>query len=165
MRRNRFLIASVICLCALVLVAVTGCSGSTAPTPTTTAAATPANAGTPADIGKQIYLNGVGSDGQQMLSSAPTSSVGALMLGGGGCAACHGVNGHGGRAQAGATSISAPNITYAALIKAGFKDDTIRGAILWCTDEAGQPLDQTMPCWQMTTAEADATIAYLKTLK
>ena len=166
MRRNRFMIAGVLCLSALMLVALAGCSGSATPTPTTEAAsAAPANAGSPADIGKQIYFKGIGADGQPLLSSAPTASQGALMLGGGGCASCHGANGRGGKAQAGTTSIAGPDITYGSLIKAGFKDPTLKAAMLWCTDEAGLPLDDTMPCWQMTDAEANATIAYLKTLK
>ena len=169
MRRSRFMIASTFFLGAFVLAALVGCSGSATSTPSPNGSAAQTNAAAPLTdpvaIGKRIYLTGVDSDGRQMLSEAPTASQGALMLGGGGCAACHGANGRGGTVRAATTSITGPNITYGALIKSGFTDATIRAAILWCTDEVGKPLDETMPCWQMSATDADATVAYLKTLK
>jgi mono/diheme cytochrome c family protein len=62
------------------------------------------------------------------------------------------------------TAIKAPDITYSALIKAGFKDATIRSAIRDGLDEAGKPLKDAMPRWQMSEADLNATIAYLKVL-
>lgn len=62
------------------------------------------------------------------------------------------------------TAIKTPDITYGALIKEGFTDATIKRAILDGLDEAGKPLNEPMPRWQMTNTDVDATIAYLKTL-
>jgi mono/diheme cytochrome c family protein len=115
--------------------------------------------------GQQIYLTGNGSDGRPILHTAPPVSQGALMMGGGGCGSCHGANGRGGtiRMMMG-PAIEAPDITYAALIKAGFTDATIAAAIRKGTDESGKPLKDAMPRWQMTDADVSATIAYLKVL-
>jgi hypothetical protein len=55
--------------------------------------------------------------------------------------------------------IKAPDITYGALIKAGFTDATIRDAIRKGLDEAGKPLKDAMPRWQMNDADLSATIA------
>ena len=88
------------------------------------------------------------------------------MMGGGGCGSCHSANGHGGtiRMMIG-TTIKAPNITYGSLIKNGFTDATIRKAIRNGLDEKGKALDVAMPRWQMSDADVDATIAYLKRLQ
>ena len=169
MRRSRFLIASEFFLCVFVLVATAGCSRSadSGVSSGASASSTPATAaaGPSASIGRQIYLTGVGVDGRQILTEAPPKSQGALLLGGGGCAACHGANGRGGSVRAANASIDAPNITYGALVKGGYTDATLQAAILWCSDEEGQPLDEAMPCWQMSDTDAASTIDYLKTLQ
>ena len=87
------------------------------------------------------------------------------MMGGGGCASCHGADGKGGtiRMMVG-PAIKAPDVTYDALIKAGFADATIRKAIVDGLDESGKPLNQAMPRWRMSSTDLDATIAYLKEL-
>ena len=115
--------------------------------------------------GQRIWLTGVGSDGREIARSAPRVSLGALMMGGGGCGSCHGANGRGGtiRMMTG-TAIVAPDVTYAALIKAGFTDATIRKAVRDGLDESGKPLKDAMPRWQMSDTDLDATIAYLKVL-
>ena len=115
--------------------------------------------------GQRIYLTGVGTDGQNIPRTAPRVSQGSLMMGGGGCGSCHAANGRGGtiRMMAGA-AIKAPDIRYSALISSGFTDATIRSAIRDGLDEAGKPLDAAMPRWQMSEADLSATIAYLKEL-
>jgi len=115
--------------------------------------------------GQRIFLTGVGTDGQDIPRTAPRVSQGALMMGGGGCGSCHAANGRGGtiRMMTG-TAIKAPDITYTALIKAGFTDATIRAAIRDGLDEAGKPLKEAMPRWQMNDADLAATITYLKVL-
>ena len=60
--------------------------------------------------------------------------------------------------------IKAPDITYGALIKAGFTDATIRKAITDGLDESGKPLKDAMPRWRMNAGDQDAIIAYLKQL-
>jgi hypothetical protein len=59
------------------------------------------------------------------------------------------------------TAIKAPDVTYPALIKAGFTDSTVRTAIRDGLDESGKPLDAAMPRWHMSDADLAATIAYL----
>src|SRR5450759_5985273 len=110
--------------------------------------------------GQRIWLTGVGVDGQLIAHSAPRVSQGALMMGGGGCVSCHGPDGRGGtiRMMTGA-AITAPDVTYAALIKAGFTDATIRTAIRDGLDESGKPLKDNMPRWQMSAPDLNAAIA------
>lgn len=116
-------------------------------------------------LGERIFLSGVGADGQDISRSAPRVSQGALMMGGGGCGSCHGADGRGGTIKMmTGTAIKAPDVTYGALIGDGFTDATIREAIRDGLDESGKPLDEAMPRWQMSDADLDATIAYLKEL-
>ena len=87
------------------------------------------------------------------------------MMGGGGCASCHGANGRGGTTKMmTGDAIKAPDATYDALIEDGFTAGTIGEAIRDRLDESGQPLDEAMPRWSMSDADLDATIAYLQTL-
>lgn len=115
--------------------------------------------------GQRIYLTGVGTNGQDIPRTAPRVSRGALMMGGDGCGSCHAANGRGGTiSMMTGTAIKAPDITYAELIKADFTDATIQGAIRDGLDEAGTPLKDAMPRWQMSEADLNATITYLKAL-
>ena len=115
--------------------------------------------------GQRIFLTGVGSDGQAIAHTASSVARSSLMMGGGGCASCHGADGRGGTLRTmGGTAVKAPDVTYDALVNGGFTDSTIRRAIANGLDESGKPLDAAMPRWQMTPADLDATIAYLKEL-
>ncbi len=116
-----------------------------------------------ASDGERIYLTGVGVDGRDIPRNAPAVSQGSRMMGGGGCGSCHAADGRGGtiRMMMG-PAIETPDITYDALIKEGFTDATIKDAIVKGVDEAGKPLEEAMPRWQMSGADLDATIAYLK---
>jgi cytochrome c oxidase subunit 2 len=118
-----------------------------------------------ASPGKRIFLTGVGSDVWAIAHTASHVAQGSLMMGGGGCASCHGADGRGGtlRTMSGA-AIQAPDVTYDALVKSGFTDATIQRAILNGLDESGKPLDAAMPRWQMPPVDLGATIAYLKVL-
>ena len=116
-------------------------------------------------VGERIYLTGVGADGQKISHTAPAVSQGSLMMGGGGCSSCHGADGRGGtiKMMAG-TAVEAPDITYDTLVNEGFTDATIGRAIRDGLDEAGQPLEDAMPRWQMSDADVGEVIAYLKQL-
>lgn len=172
MRRTTSRVVFALCLSALVA-AMVGCSTSGVPGtgPTNGGVGPTGSAGSGggpgatnyASVGERIYLTGVGADGQNIPRSAPAVSQGSLMMGGGGCGSCHGANGRGGtiRMMTGA-AIKAPDVTYAALVKAGFTDATIRQAIRDGLDESGLPLKDAMPRWRMSDADVDATIAYLK---
>ncbi|MHB9004048.1 MAG: c-type cytochrome [Coriobacteriia bacterium] len=115
--------------------------------------------------GERIFLSGVGTDGRDIARSAPNASGGSPIMSGGGCVSCHGADGRGStiRMMAG-TVIETPDITYDELIEEGFTDATIAAAIRDGVDEKGEQLDAGMPRWQMSMADVDATIAYLKVL-
>lgn len=123
------------------------------------------NGGSYSSDGERIFLSGVGTDGGDIARSTPNGSGGAPMMSGGGCASCHGTDGRGSTVRSvGGTTIKAPNITYDALIEDGFTDATIAAAIRDGVDEKGEQIDAAMPRWQMSEADVDATIAYLKVL-
>ena len=182
--RPHALITVAFCLAALAAAAIVGCSTSSSPGGSNGGmmggASSPAGGGTAgaggmmgggsgstsyASPGERIFLTGVGSDGQAISHTASRVARSSLMMGGGGCASCHGADGRGGtlRTMSGA-AIQAPDVTYDALVKSGFTEATIRRAILSGLDESGKPLDAAMPRWQMSPADLDATIAYLKAL-
>jgi len=124
-------------------------------------------AGGPAAAGQRIFEVGAGPDGAQIPRSG-----GIGMMGGSGCAACHGANGHG----IASMMIQAPNITYANLtdpagmleIDGGrgpvYTDAEIERAVEDGIGADGDQLDKTMPRWQLTDAEWQDLLAYLKTL-
>jgi mono/diheme cytochrome c family protein len=129
-------------------------------------AALPAATG-PAGVGQRIYDAGIGPDG------TPIARSGGLgMMTGAGCASCHGRNGHGGATM----MFNAPNITYANLTNpAGmvevdgthgmvYTDALIRRAVVDGIGADGDTLDSTMPRWQLSDAEWQDLLAYLKTL-
>ena len=182
--RPHALITVAFCLAALAAAAIVGCSTSSSPGGSNGGmmggASSPAGGGTAgaggmmgggsgstsyASPGERIFLTGVGSDGQAISHTASRVARSSLMMGGGGCASCHGADGRGGtlRTMSGA-AIQAPDVTYDALVKSGFTEATIRRAILSGLDESGKPLDAAMPRWQMSPADLGATIAYLKAL-
>ena len=181
MRVHNLMTVFVVCLCALMMTAIVGCSssnisgGGTNPggmmgggstgTPDGSGGMMGGSSGTGnySSVGQRIFLTGVGADGQSIPRTTTRFSQG--MMSGGGCASCHGANGRGGtiRMMMG-TAIKTPDIPYGALIKAGFTDATMKRAILDGLDEAGKPLNVAMPHWQMSTTDLDATIAYLKQL-
>ncbi len=121
--------------------------------------------GSYSSAGERIWLTGVGVDDRLIRRTAPPIAEGSLMMGGGGCGSCHAQDGRGGtiRMMMG-PAIEAPDVTYSALIKEGFTDATIARAIRDGLHERGEPLDTAMPRWQMSNADVDATIAYLKVL-
>jgi cytochrome c oxidase subunit II len=136
-----------------------------AATPQTSQPTTSTGQGSSSSTGERIWLTGAGASGQQIARTAPRTSNGALMMGGGGCASCHGRNGRGGttRMMMG-RAIKAPDVTYGALVKEGFTAETVSRAITQGLDESGKPLDEAMPRWQMNAGDLDATIEYLKVL-
>lgn len=183
MRRHALVVVFAICLSTLATAAMVGCSSSDTSGGGSNSGGMMSNgrsSSSPGDgmrggsgsgansyssVGERIYLSGVGTDGQEFSRSAPRVSQGALMMSGRGCASCHGADGRGGTIKMmTGTAIKAPDVTYGALIVDGFTDATIRKAIRDGLDESGKRLDEAMPPWQMSDADLDATIAYLKEL-
>jgi cytochrome c oxidase subunit 2 len=95
---------------------------------------------------------------------------------GGGCISCHGVHGRGGVPVMMETAIPT-DIRYKALtgrekhVHEGkeeeyhYTDELIRRAITQGLEPDGEPLDWTMPRWQMTEGDLIAIIEYLKILE
>lgn len=120
--------------------------------------------------GEQIYFTGV-SD-----RTGPIPRVDGPMwirMMGGGCAACHGADGRGGRPVMMGTAVPA-DIRYQALITGAYEpgeqatpytDALIKRAVTQGLDADGKPLDRTMPRWQMTDADFADLLAYLRTLR
>jgi hypothetical protein len=57
------------------------------------------------------------------------------------------------------------DITYQALMEDHYTDALIKKAITQGIDEEGKPLNWTMPHWQMSEADLNALIDYLKKLR
>ena len=57
------------------------------------------------------------------------------------------------------------DISTPALNEHHYTDALIKKAIIQGIDEDGEPLNWTMPRWQMSEADLNALIDYLKTLK
>jgi cytochrome c oxidase subunit 2 len=131
---------------------------------TTTTTQSQARASSYATAGQRIFQTGLDAQGNPIPRSAPPVSEGALMMGGGGCASCHGSNGHGSTVSMMMGFIEAPDITYTTLTHEGYTDSTIERAIRDGVDEENKPLDQAMPRWHMTAAQLRDTLAYLKEL-
>lgn len=116
--------------------------------------------------GQWIFQTGYDTTGQ------PIPYAGGMGMMQAGCASCHGADGHGLRTM----MFVSPNITYRNLTDpAGFSepdgtrgstytDDQIRRAVTQGLDPEGKPLDWPMPHWQLTDAEWNDLLAYLKTL-
>lgn len=160
------LMTTALCLGVLAAAAIAGCSTSGSPGGSNGGMMGGGSGSTSyASPGARIFLTGVGSDGQAIPHTVSRVAQSSLMMGGGGCASCHGADGRGGtlRTMSG-TAIQAPDVTYDALVKSGFTDATLRRAILSGLDQSGKPLDAAMPRWQMSPVDLGATIAYLKEL-
>lgn len=162
--RTRWSITWLLAVCVML---VPGCAAPGTPNTNTNRGPGMMGGGAPSysSDGQRIFLTGVGTDGLEIPRSAPRVSQGALMMGGGGCASCHAPDGRGGtiRMMTG-TAIKAPDIRYPELIREGFTDATIGSAIRDGIDETGKPLEDAMPRWQMSDADLNATITYLKVL-
>ena len=183
MHTRRLILSFAVCLSALAIAVTAGCADSNTSNGTANSGGgmmgngsstapgggmmggTSSGAGSYSSVGERIYLTGVGTDGKDIPRTAPPVSQGSLMMGGGGCGSCHGPDGLGGtiRMMAG-TAITAPDITYDALVNEGFTDATIKRAIRDGLDESDKPLEEAMPRWQMSDADANAVIAYLREL-
>ena len=126
--------------------------------------------GSPSDpvaLGQRIFFQGIGTTGQPIVR---TGGYGMMMMGG--CASCHGSDGHGRRTM----MFTTPNITYANLTDAAgmrepdgtrgptYTDDLIRRAVVQGIDPDAQNLETFMPRWQLSDQDWDDLLLFLKTL-
>jgi cytochrome c oxidase subunit 2 len=120
-----------------------------------------------ASLGKTIFRTGTDTSGRAIPRS------GGLMMMGGGCSSCHGVNGHG----LSTPMFTSPNITYGNLTNPQgmfdasggrgptYTDATLQRAVTQGIDPSGQQLAPIMPRWQLAQPEWTALVDYLKTLR
>jgi mono/diheme cytochrome c family protein len=111
-------------------------------------------------LGEQVYYTGVDIHGPVPRYGGPMW----LRMHGGGCVSCHGIKGRGGVPVMMGAAIPA-DITYQELMEDHYTDALIKRAITQGIDEEGKPLDWTMPRWQMSDADLNALIDYLKKFK
>lgn len=122
--------------------------------------------------GERIYYTGASQrTGQIPLSGGPMW----IGMRGGGCVACHGVQGRGGVPVMMGGAIPS-DIRHEALTAAEhregeggrehlpYTDALIKRAVTEGLDPAGRPLDWTMPRWRMTPEDLEDLLAFLKTL-
>ena len=131
----------------------------------------------PADFssnGQRIYYTGAGATGP-----IPRSVAGSGIMGGFGmmrdavCVDCHGEDGRGGRVGMMFGAFEIPDIRYSELVSARSEDGTtvpawtdsdIARAIRDGVEPDGESLKAPMPRYEMTDAEINDVIAYLKAL-
>lgn len=129
-----------------------------------------------ASNGEQIYYTGTS------WTTGPIPRIGGppwVQHMGGGCVACHGDRGVGGVPVMMGTAIP-EDIRYETLTSPHhheegktkeemdhppYTDSLIKRAITQGVDPGDQPLDWTMPRWQMTDQDQNDLLAYLKTLR
>ncbi len=122
--------------------------------------------------GQRIYYTGTNRRGERISRSGGPMW---LSMHDGGCVSCHGEDGRAGVPVMMGTKIPS-DIRYHALTEEEhdehggeehppYTDVTIKRAITDGLNPAGEPLDYTMPRWQMSEQDLDDLIAYLKTLE
>lgn len=102
--------------------------------------------------GERIFKTGFNARGEPIPNS--------MMSGMGGCAMCHGIDGHGGQMM----GRPEPCNTFKCLSAEGFTEDLVKRAIIHGIDQNGKQLDLMMPRWQMSDNDLNDLITYLKTL-
>jgi cytochrome c oxidase subunit II len=123
--------------------------------------------------GEQIYKTGTSRTGPRITSRMEgMHGMANRRLA---CASCHGEYGEGGTFRMMMGVYEAPNIQYQVLTNEAhadeheehgpYTDETLKRAITEGLDADGQPLEWVMPRWNMTDAQLDDLIAYLKTIK
>lgn len=137
-------------------------------------AAGPLAGGTFTSSGQRIYYTGASVTGPIPRTVAGGGMMGRGMMGGAGCVDCHGEDGRGGRASTMFGVVDIPDIRYSTLTTprsedgtsvAAWSDADIARAIRDGVEPNGQQLEGPMPRWDMTDAEMDDVIAFLKELK
>lgn len=119
--------------------------------------------------GELIYYTGFNESGELIkIEYGPRW----LYVHGGSCVDCHATDGRGGYPVMMGSEIP-PDIRYESLVSEAhaeneehppYTEETIKKAIREGIDPAGEPLDLTMPRWNMTDKDVDDVVEYLKTL-
>ena len=121
--------------------------------------------------GERIYFTATSSSGEAVTPEGFTMMMHRIA-----CVDCHGPEGKGGMVYMMMQSFDVPNITWPELTgqeheEGGHEDhppyteETLKRAITRGLDPAGQPLDEFMPKWQISTQDLNDLVSYIKTLK
>lgn len=111
-------------------------------------------------LGQRIFNDGIGVDGRIGYTQGPDWLRHARS----GCAVCHGNRGQGMAVQAGGITGVAPAVNWPALTARGYDETTLRNALVGGFDPHGRELHYYMPRWELTDAEFDALVTYLRSL-
>lgn len=121
--------------------------------------------------GERIYFTATSSSGEAIVSEGFTMMMHRIA-----CVDCHGDEGKGGTVYMMMQSFDVPNITWPELTgqeheEGGHEDhppyteDTLKRAITQGLDPGGNPLDEFMPKWRMSTQDLNDLVSYIETLK
>jgi mono/diheme cytochrome c family protein len=117
-------------------------------------------------VGERIYTTGTDENGRVI----PRSGVTGMMRAAVACANCHGPDARGRTIQMMMGQFEAPDIRWSTLTAPptdpgdkAFDADSFFLAITQGIDPNGSTLKVFMPRWQLTRAESDALVEYLKT--
>lgn len=125
------------------------------------------SSGDPVGLGERIFYTGIGTDGQ------PIVRAGGFGMMTGGCASCHGADGHGLRTMMFTTpDIAYPNLTDPSGMREPdgsrgptYTDELIRRAVVEGIGADGETLYTAMPRWQLSDLDWDDLLLFLKTLQ
>lgn len=112
------------------------------------------------ELGRAIYHDGVGLDGQLAYTQGPDW----LRFTAANCAVCHGDRGQGLTVQAGGVTGTAPAVNWAALEAREYDAAALHRAVSAGIDPHGRELLSYMPRWVLSEAETGALMRYLQTL-
>jgi mono/diheme cytochrome c family protein len=120
-----------------------------------------------ARLGEQIFQTGTDENGRVIPRSGVTGMMGRAVA----CANCHGPDARGRTIGMMMGQAEAPDIRWSTLsappadpTDKAFDPDAFFLAVTQGLDPNGSALKVFMPHWQLTRAESDAIVAYLKTL-
>jgi len=127
--------------------------------------------------GERIYFTAESSAGEPITYSGGTTMMQQSIA----CVSCHGPGGRGGRVTMMMWRFDVPDITWDNLTqeehheeKLGeeeheehppYTEETLRRAITWGIDPAGEPLDELMPRWRLSERDLDDLVDFIKMLK
>jgi len=125
--------------------------------------------------GQRIYFASTRSSGQSITYSGSIRMMHTIA-----CANCHGPDGKGGRVNMMMWSFDVPDITWNKLIREEaheeqengeqheehppYNEETLKSAITRGINPAGEPLDEAMPRWKMSTQDSNDLVHFIKTL-
>jgi len=117
--------------------------------------------------GERIYFTATSDSGNPIFASTGQMTMHDGMLS---CAECHGTDGKGRAGRMMMWSFEAPDIRYSSLTaghdeEQPYTNELIKRAITKGIDSDGMRLELPMPVWQMSEADLNDLLEFLRTLK